>query len=141
VGDPTQQQHDWEPGIKPSGLFWTVPISPSAINVNAHKGRARLRARHVAVSDFHDFFNSISPNPTVQPAHVSFDVQWPGGGPTTTIHDDTFGFSGRFVESNATIEFTAVTDNSSVIYRSDSDGQTNFAPAGVGRERNGVFFH
>ena len=25
------QVHDWEPGIRPSGLFWTIPITPSAI--------------------------------------------------------------------------------------------------------------
>jgi len=34
VGDPSVQQHDWEPGIAPSGLFWTIPIDPSAIHVD-----------------------------------------------------------------------------------------------------------
>jgi len=130
--------HDWEPGIAPSGLFWTIPISPSAIIVNPQTGRATLRARDLAVADFHDFLNAISPNPSSVPAHVSFDVQWAGGRDTTELNDSTFDFSGTFVESDATIEFTARNDASSVVYRSDPTDQQSFG-AGVGRERNGVF--
>jgi hypothetical protein len=48
VGDPFQQLHDFEPGIAPSNLFWTVPISPSAIIVNPEKGTATLRARDLS---------------------------------------------------------------------------------------------
>lgn len=141
MGDPFQQVHDWEPGIAPSGLFWTVPFSPSAITVNPNTGVARLRARNVAVGDFHDFFNSIAdpPSPAPVPSHVSFDVHWAGGGEQVPIHDDIFGFSGNFVGSDARITFTASDDNDSVVYRSDPDGQTSFG-AGVGRERNGVYF-
>ena len=55
------------------------------------------------------------------------------------MNDSTFDFSGSFIESDATIEFTASNDGSSVVYRSDPAGQTSEG-AGVGRERNGVFF-
>ena len=39
--------HDFEPGILPSGLFWTVPIGRSAIASQPARGRARFaEARH-----------------------------------------------------------------------------------------------
>ena len=140
MGDLLQQSHDWEPGILPSGLFWTVPISPNAITVNPVTGTARLRASDMSVPDYGHFFNSVSPTPDPPPvsSHVSFDVTWPGGGAVTEIDDDVFDFSGRFVISDATIRFTARNDTSSRVYRSNPDGQYSF-DAGVGRERNGVF--
>jgi len=140
VGDPFQQVHDWEPGIASSGLFWTIPISPSAIVVNPENGTATLQARDVAVPDFHDFFNAVSPNPSSLPSHVSFEVHWSGGAVSTPVTDSTFDFSGNFVESAASIDFSARNDSGSVVYRSDPAGQFS-AGAGVGRERNGVFFN
>ena len=139
MGDPSQQLHDFEPGIAPSKLFWTVPISPSAIIVNPEKGTATLRARDLAIPDFHDFFNAVSPNPSSLPSHVSFEVRWAGGRVATPVHDSTFDFSGTFIESDATIDFTVRNDGNSVVYRSDPAGQSSDG-AGVGRERNGVFF-
>jgi hypothetical protein len=150
VGDPSVQVHDFEPGIAPSGLFWTIPIAPWAIEVDPGRGRARLRAERVAVSDFHDFFNAVGlsspPIPPV-PSHVSFDVRWPGSGDRQKIRDETFGFTGHYVTSATTISFTASNDHGGMIYRSDPNGQYNptvdqggaGSPA-VGLERNGVFF-
>ena len=149
VGDPTHQQHDWEPGIASSGLFWTIPIARSALGVDPGSGQARLRAENVAVTDYHDFFNAVlGGGPTPLPSHVSFDVRWAGGGRRQKIRDETFGFVGNYVTGPATISFTASDDGGGVIYTSDPAGQYN--PAGdqggagspaVGHERNGVFFH
>jgi len=140
VGDPSHQQHDFEPGILPSGLFWTVPISPAAIIANPMTGTATLRANNMAVPDYGNFFNAIAPTPDPPPvpSHVSFEVNWPGRGTVQEIDDDVFDFSGRFVVSDATIAFTARNDGGTVVYRSNPDGQISF-DAGVGRERNGVF--
>lgn len=140
MGDLAQQAHDWEPGIRPSGLFWTIPINPSAIVVNEISGAATLRVHDLAVPDFGNFFNAISPtpDPAPVPSHVSFEVTWPGHGTVAEVDDDTFDFSGRFVISDATIAFTARADGGGVVYRSNPEGQTSF-DAGVGRERNGVF--
>ena len=103
------------------------------------------------VPDYHDFFNAIGfidpPIPPV-PSHVSFDVRWPGNGDRQRIRDEQFGFTGEYVSSPTTIDFTAFNDRAGVIYRSDHRGQYNppvecrngaGSPA-VGRERNGVFF-
>jgi hypothetical protein len=149
VGDPTQQSHDFEPGIAASGLFWTVPIPASAITVDAGVGRARLHAKNVPVSDYHDFFNAVfGGGPTPLPSHVNFDVRWSGDGDRQKIHDETYRFTGHYVASATTITFTAINDEGEVIYASDPAGQYNptldhggaGSPA-VGHERNGVFFH
>ena len=141
MGDPTQQLHDFEPGIASSGLFWTIPISPSAISISPSTGTARFRAANVPVSDFFNFFNAISdhPDPRPVPSHVTFDVRWLGGGDHTKVTDQTFDFAGEFVTGPAAITFTASHDGSNVVYSSVADGQKTIS-AGVGRERNGVFF-
>lgn len=131
--------HDWEPGIAGSGLFWTVPVSPSAITINPNNGTARLRVTNMAIPDFHDFINAISTAPPTVPSHVSFDVRWAGGGDRSAIRDDTYGYEGVFITGNATIDFVASNDGG-LTYRSDHNVQTNVGSPGVGRERNGAFF-
>ena len=81
------QVHDFEPGIADSGLFWTVPIPDSQISANPGAGRGRYQATDMALPDYHDFFNSISPNPPIPAvaSHVSFDVRWAGGGTRTQL--------------------------------------------------------
>jgi len=71
VGDFSKQEHDFNPGIKRTGLFWTVRMPADLLDSNAPVGRAHMRARRMAVPDFHDFFNSISPRAKGQPGHVS----------------------------------------------------------------------
>jgi hypothetical protein len=148
VDDPTSQQlHDFEPGIAPSGLFWTIPVSIGAIQVDPVAGRARMRGEHVAVGDYHDFFSAISPNPSSIPSHVSFDVRWAGGGERQRIRDGDFKFAGTYITGPTSISFTASNDHMGVVYTSDPDGQFNPTvdqlgaglPA-VGFERNGRFF-
>jgi hypothetical protein len=149
VGDPTHQQHDWEPGIAPSGLFWTIAISSLAIDVDPGTGQARLHATSVPVTDYHDFSNAVGGGgPTPVPSHASFDVRWSGNRERRKIRDETFGFVGQYVTGNTTITFTTSEDGSGVVYTADPAGQYNPTPeqggAGspaVGHERNGVFFH
>jgi hypothetical protein len=140
VGDPTQQVHDWEPGIADNGLFWTIPIAPGWVEVDPATGTARFVGRNVPISDFHDFFNAVGGGPAV-PSRVDFDVRWEATGPSQHIADTTFGFVGDFRPAAATIAFTATQNKSGVVYRSDPDltGQFNPAAAVVGTERNGRF--
>src|SRR5262249_14254070 len=138
--DPSFQSHDFEPGIAPSGLFWTIQITPSAIDVDPGSGRARLRADNVPVGDYHDGNNAVTGGPFI-PSHVSFDVRWSGDGDRKKVRDDEFGFTGHYVTGTTTISFTASNDGVDVIYSSDpSVDQTNVGSPGVGHERNGVFF-
>jgi hypothetical protein len=148
VGDPSFQEHDFEPGIASNGLFWTIPITKLAIDAHGG-GTARLRAPGVEVTDYHDILNAIfGGGQTPLPSHVSFDVRWSGDGRPQKIRDPIYGFVGEYVAGPATIDFTARDDTGNVLFRSDPDGQYNPTPdqggAGspaVGHERNGVFFH
>jgi cytochrome oxidase Cu insertion factor (SCO1/SenC/PrrC family) len=148
VDDPNSLQlHDFEPGIAPSGLFWTIPFPPGQIDADPISGRARMRGVQVAVADYHDFFSAIAPNPSSIPSRVSFDVSWLGGGVKQTFRDDQVGFVGTYVPGPTSVSFTASNDHSGVVYTSDPDGQFNptfdqlgaGSPA-VGYERNGKFF-
>jgi hypothetical protein len=149
VGDPTHQHHDWEPGIADSGLFWTIPIAPGMVDVDAASGRARLRGQSVKVTDYHDFFNAVlGGGPTPLPARVAYEVVWHGGGARVPVRDADFGFVGDYVTGPGTISFTARNEHGAVVFTSDAAGQYNPGPeeggAGspaVGTERNGVFFH
>jgi hypothetical protein len=140
VSDPTTEQiHDFEPGIAPSGLFWTIPISHDAVDASPGSGRARFRMTELALDDYHDFFSAISPDPPQIPSHVSFDVTWHGNGDRMKAADTDYDFTGNFVTGDASIAFTAWNDGSGVVYTSDAAAQTTIG-AGVGHERNGVFF-
>ena len=135
------QVHDFEPGIADSGLFWTVPIPDSQISANPGAGRGRYQATDMALPGYHDFFNSISPNPPIPAvaSHVSFDVRWAGSGNRAHVDDSTFQFVGDFVDGPISIDFTAKQDSSPVVYRSRPTGQTTIG-GGLGHERNGRFF-
>ena len=148
VGDPSHQRHDWEPGIRPSGLFWTIPIPLASISFDTADGRARFRARNVRVNDYHDILNAVlGGGPKPLPSHVSFDVRWHGHGRRRRIRDRTFGFAGDYVTGRTTVSFTASDDGAGVVYRSDPVGQYNptvkqggAGPPAVGNQRNGIFF-
>jgi hypothetical protein len=96
---------------------------------------------NVAVPEFGNFFNAIAskPNPAPKPSRVTFDVRWHGGDDRRHLSDSTFGFAGDFVDGPSTISFTVAHDVSGVRYHSLTPGQ-HALYAGVGRERNGVFF-
>jgi hypothetical protein len=122
-------------------LFWTIPIPPSAIDVSPASGRASFHMANVAVPDFHDFFNAVSPSPDPAPvaSHVSFDVRWQGQGQRQTIRDTIFDFAGEYVSGDAGITFSVSNNGTGITYTSVADGQRTVS-AGVGHERNGVFF-
>lgn len=141
VGDPSQQLHDWEPGIAPSGLFWTIPMAAGTMSADPGAGVARFVADGLSIEDYGNFFNAISasPDPPPRPSLVSFDVRWAPSGARQRIRDSEFGFVADLVPGTATISFTARDDDSSIVYTSVADAQTTVG-AGVGHERNGVFF-
>jgi hypothetical protein len=140
VGDPTKQHHDWNPGIAPSGLFWTVPVGTSAISFEAATGRARFHESGYAIDDYGNFSNAVSKNPkSPKPSKVTFDVHWHGNDDPQQLRDGKFGFSGTFISGTASISFLTKQDGSPVVYGSEP-GPQKVIYAGTGTERNGVFF-
>jgi hypothetical protein len=138
VGDPTTQVHDFEPGIRPSGLFWTTRIGHDAVEVQ-DLDDARMHKKHMAMPDFHDILNALSPSPKTKPGHVTFDVRWDGRDRRRRIRDNAFRFVGDFRPVEAHIRFEVSDDGSGVTYTSNAHGQKTVS-GGVGHERNGVFF-
>jgi hypothetical protein len=93
----------------------------------------------MAMPDFHDFLNAVSPSPKTTPGHVTFDVRWDGHDGRRHIRDDAFGFVGDFRPVQAHIDFRVSDDGSDVVYTSDAHRQKTVS-GGIGHERNGVFF-
>jgi hypothetical protein len=99
-----------------------------------------MHAEHLAVPDFHDFLNAVSPMPKRRRGHASFDVRWRGDEhDRTRIRDRTFGFVGEYVPTRGHIDFRVTDDGSGVVYTSEPHAQTTVS-GGIGHERNGVFF-
>ena len=63
---------------------------------------------------------------------------WQGGGERLNVRDETFGFAGEYVGSDATISFSVANDGGPT-YTSVAAGQSMVGSA-VGHERNGVYF-
>jgi len=139
VGDISKQDHDFEPGIRHSGLFWTISVPADTVHSNLPAGHARYHMHHQHVPDHHDFFNAVSPHPEKRPGVVSFDVRYSATGPRAHIRDTTFGFKGLFAPAELHIDFRATDRGSGVVWHSVRDGQ-NTVVGGMGHERNGVFF-
>ena len=116
MGNPDFQEHDFEPGIAPNGLFWTIAVQKGSVEADHGHGHARLRGHNVAVTDYHDIVNAIfGGGPTPLPSHVSFDVRWHGGNDHKQIRDARFGFAGVFVDGPATItDFNGVVGASEI---------------------------
>jgi hypothetical protein len=132
----TNQIHDYNPGIAPNGLFWTIPISPGAISFDLEAGTARLAATHLRVPDFHDFANSIYQATSV-PAVVSFDVRWHDVQSRSHGSQPDFGFAGEFAVTKSTIEWSSRQHGFS--FQSDPADTSLTDYAIIGHERNGVF--
>ena len=137
---PENQVNDFEPGIAPNGLFWTIVVPASAGEVSGLSGNARFHLENFAIPDFGNFPNAISPSPDPPaiPSHATFDVHWRANGERTDIRDETFGFAGTYVASEATISFS-VSNDGGPTYTSVDAGQKTIGSA-VGTERNGVYF-
>jgi hypothetical protein len=142
------QLHDFNPGVDPfpSGLFWFVDLSKSNLQVNLGAGTAHLSVNNLAIEDYTNFVNSVTSDPPPIPeiaATVSFDIHWSGVLARAHRNNPTEGFAGTYVETNATITWSAaqteapffsfVTDSPTV-----SPQTTVFAE--LGQEGNGIYF-
>lgn len=133
----TDQIHDFNPGIAPSGLFWTQAVPMSSVAVDLDAGTASLVASGLGQEDFFNIGNALfGGGPTPVPASVSFDVEWSGQGSAGMVDDPANDFSLSFVQGTATMTWS-VTSGSAVY---TSTGPTTSVFAQIAKERNG-FFH
>jgi hypothetical protein len=139
------QNHDFNPGIDSRGLFWTVAVPERLTSIDLENGTARFHANNMAIPDYHDFPNSIgvrTPPIATIPSFVSFDMRWKAkpDAKLTRLTDTTNHFRGRFLDSNATITWSAKQPSTGFTFKSAPANTSKTISGVIGHERNGKFF-
>ena len=139
--------HSYDPGISPSGVFWTTPIPEDGVDVHLGKGAASVHVTDVNVVDAFTVPNSLNPgHPLGQvPATIdTLNLEWSGVTRRVEFSDADIGFAGLFLENSCTVEVTATTPPSPGMngfhFVSDAGSTTVSVFAQVGHDHNGVFF-
>lgn len=135
--DFSNQVHDFNPGIAPNGLFWTVPLPDDAVRVDLAAGTAEMHVERLDIVDGYNVFSSIGGGPT-EPATVGFDVWWRTPTAVEQLTDATAGFAATLLDVTSTMAFTAKT--SDFVFVSDPPDSANSIFARIGYEANGAFF-
>ena len=130
--------NDFNPGIAPSGLFWTVAVPDNSVDVHPGAGTARFALSDFQTRDFHTIGNSIVGGPS-DPAIVSFEMVWAGHG-QSLVQTDGSTFSFDSVISTVTVEWSALNEATGMRFQSDPASTSRSEFAAVGHEKNGVFF-
>jgi hypothetical protein len=135
--DFSNQIHDFNPGIAPDGLFWTVALPDDAVDVDLDTGTAEMHVQSLDVLDGYNFGNLISGGPTA-PATVSFDIWWHTPKAVEQISDATATFANTLLDVTSAISFTARTADFAFVSDPPDTSQTIYAR--IGYEANGVYF-
>lgn len=130
--------HDFNPGIFPNGLFWTMSIPNDAFRVWRNGSRARLNVANLPMPDTFQFANNVS-----VAAQISVDVTWRATsdrvrrGFGDAVPPDDFGaFLGDFAEASCTGRASGAETGFS--FRTGTLSEDGFF-AELGPERNGSF--
>jgi hypothetical protein len=133
------QVHDFNGGVAPSGLFWTLPIPDDSVVVSPDGRQVTLVVQDLAMEN-----DILRPVPSTVPATASFRIEWRGrkaqkrrGRGLRVAATDPAAFLGRFRKASATGIFSGAFDGFS--FQSDVARPAKSRYALVGTERNGVF--
>jgi hypothetical protein len=133
----TDQIHDFNPGIAPSGLFWTVALPFGSVRVGGLSGTASMSATDLEIDDYFTIENALfGGGPEEVPATASFDVEWSGVTGEGSVSDTKNDFTLEFVTTGTTMGWTI--ESGGATYATTGVTATPFAI--VGKERNGIFF-
>jgi hypothetical protein len=121
----------------PDGLFWTFAYPARNVIVHPSQQTALMLGQDLELPDFHDNLNDLLHGPSV-PCITNFTVRWEGVIQQDHLRDPANGFDLTLFETAATVEFTL--SEETFTYVSDPPETSTALFAGVGRERNGVFF-
>lgn len=146
--------HSYDPGISPTGLFWTIRVPHDSVKVDFDEGVAVLRLENACdVFDAFEVLNSFDITHAlgfVGGIINSLRIRWSGVTRSVPGFSDPINhFAGDFLETSAAIQVTATTPASQPPFtptaqdgfRFIADPTTvivNFAQ--IGKERNGAFF-
>ena len=127
--------HDFNPGIRPSGLFWIAQIPDSAVAIQGE--RVRLDIDGVPVVDDIAFLGGGN-----IPARINLHIGWTASGPMRQVRatslnpTDPFSWSGelRLATATGTISGSNSLGFSFLVSPLSFFGE-------LGTERNGFFLH
>jgi hypothetical protein len=133
------QVHDYNAGIPPSGLFWTVELPHSAFAVGPDRRHAVL---HLCDLPLIETFTFLGPHDT--PAVLNMTIAWEAleapvelGSGATVPPTDPAAFLSSFARARSTAHFSGRQLGFS--FRSDPGASSDDGYAEIGIERNGVF--
>lgn len=133
------QIHDFNPGIRqPGGLFWTVPVSEEALEVDLDEGTASLSLQDFDTDDYGNLHNALLGGAEVD-ASISFRMKWTATGSPFNVTDPIKMFTGRFSLATVDIEWSASVPSTGFSFASDPSTNVNVKSV-IGNERNGIFF-
>jgi hypothetical protein len=95
----SNQIHDFDPGLTPNGVFWTVPVPKNSVYVHPGAGEAAVDVKNLAVQDFFSLPNFFTGGASA-PAVVSFHIRWSGVTKRVKTRDVANGFAGEFIENS-----------------------------------------
>jgi hypothetical protein len=132
--------HDFNGGILPSGLFWTLDLRKTALDFKIGTRRAVLHVKNLPVIDTFQFFG-----PSDTPALVDFRVEWEATGPpvsrglgTTVAPTDPGAFLAEFAPAVSRGTFSG----EEIGFEFEANRRASTSPRGyaqLGTERNGVY--
>jgi hypothetical protein len=138
-GPGSPQIHDYNGGIPPSGLFWTVALPRGAFTMSRKGRSARLHLREVCTIDSFVFAGANS-----TPADLDLSVRWEATGPAEELGSgagvpdtDPAAFLGTFRTARARGTFAGIELGYGFRTRGTATSDLGFAEFGF--ERNGVF--
>lgn len=131
--------HDFNGGILPSGLFWTLDVRKSSVDFKMDNRRAVLHVKNLCVIDT---FQILGPNDT--PATVDFRIKWEASGPAvqrglgnTVPPTDPAAFLGEIAPAVSTASFSG--EEIGFAFESEGASSSPQGYAQIGTHRNGVF--
>lgn len=131
--------HDFNGGVAPSGLFWTLRIPEESLVVSPDGRQLTVVVQDLAMEN-----DILRPVAMTVPATASFRIEWRGkkaqrrrGRGLRVAPTDPAAFLGRFRKAKATGIFSGAFEGFS--FQSDVAKVARSRYALVGTERNGVF--
>jgi hypothetical protein len=131
------QIHDYNPGVAPSGLFWTIRVPDSAVQTDSSAAIGRYAQDNVTVFDYLNVWTAFGGQPAGTAA-VSFDVRWRAIGKAFKFSDAAKRFTGTYRMAQSTLEWRSA--GSGFSFQSDPAKTSRTFFSSIGRERNGIFF-
>jgi len=142
------QIHDFNPGISPEGVFWTVPIK-GGVDVDFDDGTAELEVTNLDVDDYFNVVNALldqsgqagNHTPTEIPARVSFEINWRHVRDRFVVENATERYAASVILNESSIQWTAHEEaaEGAPSFTFHSTSSTNVFSM-LAREKNGRFF-